>query len=107
MEEKSEKLDLGQIDGAEFEFCGLKVRFELNSRNQTLRIKNKKLATKSKIGDDDDCSDPKLGPLLDWLKSVHEMLFNFSSTLAILTIRIARFALRRVCKSTFLTFVQT
>ena len=66
MEEKSKKLDLGQIEGAEFEFLGLEVRFELNSRNQILRIKNEKLATKSKIGHGYACSNPKSGRLLDF-----------------------------------------
>ena len=64
MEEKSKKLDLGQIEGAEFEFLGLEVRFELNSRNQILRIKNKKLGAKSKIGHGYACSNPKSGLLL-------------------------------------------
>ena len=66
MEEKSENLDVDQIEVAEFEFLGLKVRFELNSRNQILRIKNEKLATKSKIGHGYACSNPKSGRLLDF-----------------------------------------
>ena len=66
MEEKSKKLDLGQIEGTEFEFWGLEVRFELNSRNQILRIKNEKFATKSKIGHGYGSPNPKSGRLLDF-----------------------------------------
>ena len=70
MEEKSENLDVDQIEVAEFEFLGLKVRFELSSksdsRNQILRIKNKKLGSKSKIGHGYACSNPQSGRLLDF-----------------------------------------
>ena len=66
MEEKYENLDVDQIEVAEFEFLGLEVRirFELNSRNQILRTKNKKLGAKSKIGHGYACSNPKSGLLL-------------------------------------------
>ena len=63
---QTKKWDLGQIDGGEFKFLGPEIKFERNERNRILRIKNEKLATKSKIGHGYACSNPQSGRLLDF-----------------------------------------
>ena len=44
-----ETLQTDQIDGAEFKFLGLEIRFERNKRRQILNVENEILEPKSKF----------------------------------------------------------